>query len=154
MALPRCVILSIRYGLGRKPGRSHERSPGLGSALSLPLSPAPCWNPERRRQELGVETTTSLVGNGANQRSGLQGPGSAKLWTASQNSKEGAVTDRRTARDTSVRLDRPRMHQQSHEGTGGAAPRRALLIVAGTGLQLSSHGARALELIPPVRSAP
>ena len=35
-----------------------------------------------------------------------------------------------------------------------AALRRALLTVAGTGLQLSSHGARALELIPPVRSAP
>ena len=28
------------------------------------------------------------------------------------------------------------------------------LIVAGTGLQFSSHGARALEVIPPVRSAP
>ena len=35
-----------------------------------------------------------------------------------------------------------------------AAPRRALLTAAETGLQLSSHGALALELIPPVRSAP
>ena len=31
--------LSIRHGLGRKPRRSHERSPVLGAALSLPLSP-------------------------------------------------------------------------------------------------------------------
>ena len=42
MALPRCVVSRIRYGLGRKPRRSHDRSPVLGSVLSLPLSSAPC----------------------------------------------------------------------------------------------------------------
>ena len=57
----------------------------------------------------------------------------------------GAVTDRRTARDT-------RIHQQSHEGTGGR--RCAGLLIAGTGLHLSPHGARALEPVLPVRSAP
>ena len=74
-----------------------------------------------------------------------------QLWETGQISDlfcKVLGADRRTARATSVRLDSPRIHQQSRE------PRRALLIVAGTGLQLSSHGARALELIPPVRSVP
>ena len=52
------------------------------------------------------------------------------------NSMRGAATDRRTARETSVCLDSPRIHQQSHEGTGWAVLRRALLIVARTELQL------------------
>ena len=34
--------LLIRYRLGRKPRRSHERSPVQGSALSLPFVAAPC----------------------------------------------------------------------------------------------------------------
>ena len=49
--------VSIRYGLGRKPGRRHERSPVLGGTLSIPLSPAPCRNPETCQQELGAEAT-------------------------------------------------------------------------------------------------
>ena len=40
MALPRCVGLSIRHGLGRKLRRSHEWSPILGRVVPLPLSPA------------------------------------------------------------------------------------------------------------------
>ena len=54
-------------------------------------------------------------------RSDLQSPGSAKLWAASQNSKRDAATVRRTAREASLCLDSPRIHQQSHEGT---CPRR------------------------------
>ena len=72
---------------------------------------SPCRNSEWCRQELGVEATASLVADGANQRSDLQGLGSAKFWTAAQHSKEGAVTDRRTAREMSLRLGSPRIHQ-------------------------------------------
>ena len=39
---PAMCRLSQRHGLGRESRRSHERTPVLGSALSLPLSRAPC----------------------------------------------------------------------------------------------------------------
>ena len=50
-------------------------------------------------------------------------------------------------------LRRTARNQQSHEGFVGSAAQGSADF-AGTGLQLSSHGAWALELIPPVRSAP
>ena len=40
--------------------------------------------PKGCRQKLRAETATSPVGIGSNQRSDLQGPGSAQLWTAAQ----------------------------------------------------------------------
>ena len=49
--------------------------------------------------------------------------------------------------------DSPRVHQQSHEGTGQRWLRRVQRTAAGTGPQPSFHGAWVLELIPPVRSA-
>ena len=65
---------------------------------------------------------------------------------ASQNSKRGAAKDRRTAREASLCLDSLRIHQQSREGTGRWR-RRALRTAAGTGVQPSSRGVRALELV-------
>ena len=74
--------LSIRYGLGRKPQRSPERSPVLCFVASVVACSL-----ERCRQELGIETTTSPVGNGANQRSDLQGCGSANSGTLSRTTR-------------------------------------------------------------------
>ena len=45
------------------------------------------------------------------------GPGSAEFWAASQNSREDAAADRRTAREASLYFDSSRLYQQSHEGT-------------------------------------
>ena len=44
---PALRCLSSRHCLGRKPRRSHERSPVLGLALPLPLSPALGRGPQR-----------------------------------------------------------------------------------------------------------
>ena len=92
--------------------------PVVGAPVPQPLSPAPSRDPSRRRQELGIETTTSPVGNGANQWSDLQSCRSAEFWAASQNSKRDAATVTQAAREASLCLDSPRIHQQSHEGIG------------------------------------
>ena len=72
---------------------------------------------------------------------------SAEFWTAAQNSKEDADTARRTARETSLRLDSPRIHQQSYEGTGGRrrAGRTTALIPRSTGTGTHSTGAKCAE---------
>ena len=55
-------------------------------------------------------------------RPDLRGPGSAKFWTASQNSKEGAATDRRTAGNRACALTAPRSISNAMKGlVGGAA---------------------------------
>ena len=96
--------------------RSHERSPVLESAL-------PLWCRKLLAIPKGVDRNSELKQRLYlwKKRSDLPSPGSAKLWAASQNSKRDAATDRRTAREASLCLDSPRIHQQSHEGT---CPRR------------------------------
>ena len=72
--------LSTRYGFGRKHQRSHERSSVLTVASVVACS--------LLKYRKGIETATSPVGSWENQRLELLGPGSATLWTASQNSKK------------------------------------------------------------------
>ena len=48
------------------------------------------------------------------------GNGSKSAGSLRRPAKEGEATDRRIARETSVRFDSPRIHQQSHEGTQGS----------------------------------
>ena len=115
MPLPRCVV--SRYATAWAESLEGAMS-GHQSWALLCRCRCRLFLAERYPQELGAETTASSVGNGANQRSDLQGPGSAEFWTASQNSKECAVTDRRTAREGSVRFGSAWIHRQSHEVIG------------------------------------
>ena len=100
--------------LGRESRRSHERSSVLGFALRLPLSPAPCSNPERWE---------------AGQRSDL-----AQLWAASQNSKRDAARDRRTAREASLCLDSPsdRAEEQRRQADHAARTQESSLVAQNT----------------------
>ena len=41
------LVTSVRHVLDRKPRRSHEQSPVLGFALSLPLSPGVGRDPQK-----------------------------------------------------------------------------------------------------------
>ena len=152
MALPRRVVLSIRHGLGRKSRGSHERSPVLAlpcrcrcRLLLAEISKGVDRNSELKQrlqlwQSGQINALISLV------------PGSAELRAAAQNNREDAAADRRTAREASMCFDSPRIHQQSHEGTGWWRRAGALQTAAGTGPQPSFHGARALDLIPPAWS--
>ena len=72
-----------------------------------------------RSQKHRIETTTSNVGGGSSQRAFLPNSRTAILWTASQEKTSDAATDGRTARETSLRLDSQRIHQQSRERTRG-----------------------------------
>ena len=120
------------------PGRWHSRG---AWSLDLRLGQKRCRLllaeiPEGVDRKLRAETATSPVGIGTNQRSDPPSPGSAKLWAASQNSKKGAATDRRTAREASFPSAKPWRDRS-------VAPRRALQTAAGTGPQPSSPEARA-----------
>ena len=84
--------------------------------LSAPA--AELLHPEHRGQKLRAETAASVVGIGADQRSDWPGLGSAELRAAAQNNREDAAADGRRAWEASLCLDSPRLHQQSHEGTG------------------------------------
>ena len=122
MALPQCVV--------------SRHATAWAESLEGAVSGHQCWALFcRYRCRLllaeipkGVDRNSELTKRlhlwetGKNQRSDMQGPGSAKLCAASQNSKRRVGTDRRTAQDASLCLDSPRIHQQSKKGlVSGAA---------------------------------
>ena len=96
------------------------------------------------------ELKHSAVRIGTNQRSVLQGLGSAEFSATTQNSKRCAATHRRTAGKRACALTARGSISKAMKGLVGGAQRTA----AGNGPQPSFRGVRALELIPPVWSVP
>ena len=150
-ALPRCVVsrCATAWAESLEGAMSGHQSWALLCRFRCSLLLAEIPKGVDRNSEL--KQRLQLWESGQISDSDLQGPEVSKILGRFAEQQEGAATDRRTARETSVRLDSPRIHQQSHEGM---VLRRAQRTVAGTGLQHSSRGARALELVPPVRSVP
>ena len=148
-ALPRCVVFryATAWAASLEGARSGHQSWAVLCRFRCRLFLAEI--PKRCRQEFRAETATSTVGTGANQQSDLQSSGSAELWTASQNSKRSAATVRRTAREASLCLDSPRIHQQSHERTGRL--RRAGLCRLPQELDCSLHPAELGHWNSPLR---
>ena len=113
---PALQCLSLCHGMGRKPRRSHQRSPVVGSALPPPLPLALGRGPQRYSQKFGIETMTS-------RRSRSVSP-SPRYWDSntlvrSAGENWRCCRRRMNSAETSLRHDSQRIHQQSRERTRG-----------------------------------